>query len=97
MTQFEIIMNHINANTESKIVGSSIDESIVLTKVNNMNGEPVYTIKYELLELITSSFTSTKTKQEFEDELKELCKVTKFKMYDYYNKKDIVEDAEMLW
>lgn len=83
------ILKHFKSNKQAKIIGvNKKHEIVVVAKSLDMNKKPLYTIKLEKLEHVPYSTYQTEHKEIFTNKLQEICKETKFKLYDHYNDKN---------
>lgn len=90
MNKKEAIVKHIKDAKELKILGESLEETVVIKKVNDMNSNSLFKINYELLEFMVKDSEEFTNEEDFINRVKELIDSgVKFNKYDYYNKTEV--------
>lgn len=90
MNKKEAIIKHIKDVKELKILGESLEETVVIKKINDMNSNSLFKINYELLEFMIKDSEEFTNEEDFIDRVKELIDSgVKFNKYDYYNKTEV--------
>lgn len=87
MSKKMLMIDYIKQAKEFKFLGESLEETIVIRKVNDMNKKPIFQINYELLEFTLKDSEEFDNENNFINRIEELFDAgVRFNKYDYYNK-----------
>ena len=87
MNKKMLMINYIKKAKEFKFLGESLEETIVIKKINDMNNKPIFQINYELLEFTLKDSEEFDNESDFINRVEELFDTgVRFNKYDYYNK-----------
>lgn len=90
MSKKTLMMDYIKQAKEFKFLGESLEETIVIRKVNDMDDKPIFQINYELLEFTLKDSEEFDNESDFINRIEELFDTgVRFNKYDYYNKTEV--------
>lgn len=90
MNKKSLMINYIKQAKEFKFLGESLEETIVIKKVSDMNENPLFQINYELLEFTLKDSEEFDNETDFINRIEELFNSgVRFNKYDYYNKTEV--------